>query len=83
ATLCAVDAAGNSSVLPVNEQILSLSAAGRYFAVLTADRLDIYTSDMALYRTLEGTQGARKALLMEDGSAILLSADSASYYVPQ
>ena len=68
--------------LDVDEQILALSAAGRYFAVLSGDRLDIYKSDMTLYSTLDGTQGARKVLLMEDGSAILLSTDSARFYVP-
>lgn len=68
--------------MELNEQVLSLSAAGRYFAVLTGDRLDIYTSDLTLYASLEGTQGARRVLLMSDGSAILISADSASFYVP-
>ena len=68
--------------LDLNQQVLSLSAAGRYLAVLTGDRLDIYTSDLSLYSSLEGTQGARKVLLMEDGSAILISEDSASFYVP-
>jgi hypothetical protein len=62
--------------------VLSLSAAGQYFAVLTGDRLDIYTSDLSLYASLEGTQGARKVVLMSDGSAILISAETASFYVP-
>ena len=65
-----------------DEQILALSAAGRYVAVLTGDRLDIYTANMELYVSLEGTQGARNMLLMRDGSAILISDDSASFYVP-
>ena len=83
AILTTVDSSGTAlGRMDVDEQILALSAAGRYFAVLTGDRLDIYTSDMTLYSTLEGTQGARKVLLMEDGSAILISADSASFYVP-
>ena len=68
--------------LPLEEQVLSVDAAGRYFAVLTADRLDIYTSDLTPYSTLSGTQGARKVLLRSDGSALLISADSASLYVP-
>ena len=68
--------------LPLEEQVLSVDAAGRYFAVLTADRLDIYTSDLTLYSTLEGTMGARKVLLRGDGSALLISADSARLYVP-
>ena len=83
ATLEVVRADGELiGAMDLNEQVLSLSAAGRYFAVLTGDRLDIYTADMSLYSTLEGTQGARKVLLMEDGSAILISSDSASFYVP-
>lgn len=68
--------------LDLNEQVLSLSAAGRYLAVLTGDRLDIYTADLTLYASLEGTQGTRKVLLMEDGSAILISAESASFFIP-
>jgi hypothetical protein len=83
ATLEVVDGSGVvSGQLAIDEQVLSLSAAGRYFAILTGDRLDIYTSDMTLYSTLTGTQGARKVLMMSDGSAILISAESASFYVP-
>lgn len=83
ATLTVVDTTGQvSGTLDLNEQVLSLSAAGRYIAVLTGDRLDIYTADMRPYSTLEGTQAARRVLLMADGSAILISADSASFYVP-
>ena len=52
-----------SGSLELNEQVLSLAAAGRYFAVLTGNRLDIYTSDLTLYATLDGTQGARRVLL--------------------
>ncbi len=83
ATLRVVDGTGAlSGQLELTEQVLSISAAGRYVAVLTGDRLDIYTSDLVHYATLNGTQGARKVLLMEDGSAILISADSASFYIP-
>ena len=82
AELWVVDADGGRRTLTVNEQVLSLSAAGRYVAVLTGDRLDIYTADLELYSSLEGTQGARSVLLLEDGSAILISSDSASFYVP-
>ena len=68
--------------LSVSEQVLSLSASGRYLAVLTADRLDIYTSDLTLYRTLEGTQGAQKVLMNADGTAMLVSSEYASLYIP-
>lgn len=68
--------------LPLDEQVLSVSAAGRYFAVLTADRLDIYTKDMSLYSSLEGIPGARKVLLRPDGTAFLISSGTAWLYVP-
>lgn len=83
AVLLVTDGSGKSlGRMDVNEQVLSLSVSGDYIALLTGDRLDIYTRDLTLYASLDGTQGARKVLLMEDGSAILISADSASFYVP-
>ena len=83
AELWVVDEEGRRQTLELNEQVLSISAAGRYLAVLTGDRLDIYNTDqMELYSSLKGTQGARTVLLMQDGSAILVSADSAEFYVP-
>ena len=80
--LVTVDSSGTIRRIELDEQVLALAAAGRYVAVLTGDRLDIYTSDLQLYSTLEGTQGARSVLLMQDGSAILISDKSASFYVP-
>lgn len=68
--------------LELREQVLSLSSAGRYTAVLTADRLDIYDQNLELYATLSGTQGARQAVQRPDGSALLLSAGQAQLYVP-
>lgn len=82
AELWTVEEDGSRHTLECREQVLSLSANGRYVAVLTGNRLDIYTSQLELYATLEGTQGARTVLLLEDGSAILISAETASYYIP-
>ena len=82
AELWVVDARGGRRTLELNEQVMSIAAAGRYLAVLTGDRLDIYTDELELYSSLKGTQGARAVLLMPDGSAILVSADSAGFYVP-
>ena len=83
AELYTVDPQGNPSVARImNEQILSLSACGKYVAVLTADRLDIYTQDLDLYATLNGTNGAKKVLMREDGTALLIGHDSANLYVP-
>ena len=81
--LVVIDDTGTAGVsMPMNEQVLSLSAAGRYIAVLTADRLDIYTSDMTLYSSVAGIQGARKVLMRSDGTALLIASDTARLYVP-
>lgn len=83
AELYTVDAQGTPSAsLAINEQVLSLSAAGRYVAVLTADRLDIYTQNLDLYDTLEGTGGARRVLMRSDGTALLIGSGTAQLYVP-
>ena len=63
-------------------RVLSLSAAGRYVSLLTADRLDIYNQDLEIYNTLEGTQGAQKVLQQSDGSTMLIDSTTARIYVP-
>ncbi len=68
--------------LAQTEQILSLSASGRYFSVLTADRLDIYTHDLKLYSSLDGTRNARTVVLRSDGSALLADEENAWLYLP-
>lgn len=68
--------------LDLSEQVLSLSSAGRYTAVLTAGRLDIYDQNLELYATLSGTQGARQVVQRPDGSALLLGVGLAQLYVP-
>ena len=84
AELVSVDSRGEArSVLELNEQVLSLSAAGRYVGVLTADRLDIYNQSLEPYSALEGTQGAQTLLQREDGSAMLIASHTAQLYVPQ
>lgn len=83
AELYTIDTQGAPSVgRVINEQVLSLSAAGRYVGVLTADCLDIYTQDLEVYATLEGTNGARKVLMRDDGTALLIGSETASLYVP-
>lgn len=83
ASLSVVDSSAVlTGTLTLDSQVLSLDAAGRYFAVLMADRLDIYTKDLQLYSSLTGTQGAQQVLLREDGSAILISTGTARLYVP-
>lgn len=83
AELRVVSADGSTRAsLPTEEQVLSLSAAGRYVSLLTADRLDIYNQDLEIYNTLEGTQGAQKVLQQSDGSTMLIDSTTARIYVP-
>ena len=84
AELVAVEPDGEArAALDVAEQVLSLSAAGRYVGVLTADRLDVYSQSLEPYSSLEGTQGAQTVLLRADGSALLIASHAAHLYVPQ
>ena len=83
AELYTIDAQGVPSVgRMISDQVLSLSASGKYVAVLTADRLDIYTQNLDSYATLEGTNGAQKVLMRSDGTALLIGSETAHLYVP-
>ena len=68
--------------LDVNREILSLSAAGGYLAVLYTDSVVIYTEELEVYASLEGTDYARDVLMRPDGSALLLAAESAHLFLP-
>lgn len=68
--------------LAVSDEILSVSAAGRYIAVLYADRLVIYNPLLEQYASLMGTEYARGALAEADGSALLLAAEHATRFLP-
>ena len=52
------------------------------FGTKFADKLEIYTDNMALYATCHGTGSARSALTREDGSVLLAAADSTRLYLP-
>ena len=68
--------------LDVSREVLSISAAGRYLAVLYTDSLVIYNSDLQEYAVLEGTDYASDVLMRTDGSALLLSMEYASLFLP-
>ena len=83
ASLTTVDAQGQTlGALELEEQILDLSAAGRYVAVLTATSLSIYTRDLQLYQSLDNTMGARSVALRGDGTAYLIGGETAQLYIP-
>ena len=66
----------------VNTEVLSVSASGRYLAVLYADRLVVYNRDLQVYASLQGTDYAREALMRPDGSVLLIAAEAAELFLP-
>ena len=66
----------------MNEEVLDISAAGRYLAVLYGDSLVIYNPQLQVYASLQGTDFASGVLMREDGSALLLSAGNAEIFLP-
>ena len=83
AALTTVDSDGETiASLELEDQILDLSAAGRYVAVLTAAELTIYTKDLQPYQVLDNTMGARNVTLRSDGTAYLASGETAQLYIP-
>ncbi|MCI8809037.1 MAG: hypothetical protein HFF84_02720 [Oscillibacter sp.] len=81
--LVTVDSSGKElGSLEVREEVLDISASGRYLAVLYSNHLVIYNDDLQAYATLQETDYAREVLMRSDGSALLLSSESASLYLP-
>ena len=68
--------------LDVNREILSLSAAGGYFFFNDTATTEIYTEELEVYASTEGTDYARDVLMRPDGSALLLAAESAHLFLP-
>lgn len=68
--------------LEIHEEVRGLSAAGRYLAVLYTDRLVVYNESLQVYASLRGITGVSGALMRPDGSALLISSESASQFLP-
>ncbi|MCI2106003.1 MAG: DUF5711 family protein [Intestinimonas sp.] len=84
ASLVTVDSSGKElASLDLSEQVLDLSSAGRYVAVLTANQLQIYTRNLKLYGSLDNSGGSRNVVLRDDGTAYLIGSESAQLFVPQ
>ena len=81
--LVTVDSDGEEIAgLEVRSEVRSLSAAGRYIAVLYADQLVIYNQDLEKYASLTGVDSAKSVLMRSDGSAVLVGSREATLYVP-
>ena len=66
----------------INREVLDLSAAGKYVAVLCSDNLTVYTSDLSEYAVLEDTNYAKSVIMRDDGTALLLGTSGAWLYIP-
>ena len=83
ASLITVDADGNElGGCEIDGEVLDISAAGRYVAVLLSDRLTIYDKYLTEVATLPDVSEARAILMRSDGSAVMAGASGASLYLP-
>ena len=66
----------------ISREVLSISAAGKYIAVLYSDSLTICTSDLSEYAVLDDTDYAKGVIMRDDGTALLLGSTGAWLYIP-
>ena len=82
-TLVTVDDQGEEiASLEVRDEILGISAAGRYLGVLYLDRLVIYNQELQEYATLNGISYAKSVLMRQDGTALLAGTQEAELFLP-
>ena len=70
------------AALEIDAEVASLSAAGRYVAVLTGEELVIYDKQLKPCAQLQEVSQAREVLMRSDGSAVLAGSMAASLYLP-
>ena len=82
-TLQTVDFNGNMlGSLYLGEDVLDLSAAGKYLAVLTNENLTIYNSALEVYAQTVDTKAATSVVMRPDGTAMLLGSSDGSLFIP-
>lgn len=83
ASFITVDGDGNElGGCDIDGEVLDISTAGRYVAVLFSDRLTIYDKYLTEVATLPDVSEVRAVLMRADGSAVLAGASGASLYLP-
>ena len=68
--------------LEPEDRLLSVSAAGKYVAVLTGSDLQIYDKELDRYFRTTELHGAQRVLARDDGTALLIGVNSAKLYIP-
>ena len=66
----------------LDEEVLDVSAAGKYAAVLTGQALTIYRRDMTEYCRMDNNILATRVLQHADGTAILIAGNSGRLLIP-
>ncbi len=83
-SLTVLNAGGTELSVGINEEVLSVSAAGEYIGVLTANALTIYLADdLSVYAEKENSIGAHRVIMQSDGSALIVSTSAANYIAAQ
>lgn len=81
--LVTVGADGNQlASMELRKEVLDVSAAGKYLAVLYGDSLTVYTSDLQEYAVLEDSNYAKSAIMRADGTVLLLGSAEGWLFVP-
>lgn len=68
--------------IEVTEEVLDLSAAGDYLAVLYSDELVVYTKDLHEHARLDSTDHAGQIIMESGGTVLLISGTDAWRYFP-
>ena len=83
ARLVTVDENGEAiGQIRIDDEVLSISASGKYVAVLYSDYLTIYDKKLRALASLDDVSAAKSVLMRPDGSAVLVGAEGASLYLP-
>ena len=70
------------AVTALDSEVLNLSAAGRYVAVLYSDSMTIFDKALTQQAALTDSSEGRAVLMRDDGSAVIAGAARASLYLP-
>ena len=82
-TLITVDSSGKElATLSLGEEVLDLSACGKYLAVLTPQGVRVYDERLRLCGSSAEIGTANRVCAREDGTALLIGGSEAVLYVP-
>lgn len=66
----------------IGQEVLDLSACGRYIGVLTPGKLTIYTHTLDVYHETTDVTDATSIVMREDGSVLVMGGGSGQLYLP-